>query len=193
MHALSRDEFRERGLCPGSEYAPAENSRATRKVICGVDIGERSHPRNGAAAQIGERVRQRMGPRPPHRRKSAGHARAPSQSDQPVAAIRGRAEHGIMPPKQAKGLANMGGAYAGHVGAYDHDRAARRAVHDALHALAQVAMALRGTCDIARPYAPGCAAIGRDGDRRVPRGMVRDTRQHRRSGMARKARGRGDT
>ena len=140
------------------------------------------------AARIGGRLRQRVRARPSHRLENSGHARASSQADQPIAAVGGRAEHGIVQAEQTERVANMGRAYAGHIGAYDHNRSRCSALHDPLHTYAQAAMALRHMVGMARPWAPAYAVIGRDRDRRMSCRMMRHARQHGHGGMPRKAR-----
>ena len=165
-----------------SALEPKPRSSSTSESVATNATGSRSNSPACPPARAGSTTA------PP---RKAGHARTSPQADQPIAAIRGRAEHGIMPPKQTKGLANLGGPYAGHVGAYDHDRAARPR---------SMMRCIRWPRS---PWPCGTRAIVRGHMRRLhcryrarrrpscaTRAWCADARQHRRSGMARKARGR---
>src|SRR5215468_3923465 len=89
--------------------------------------------------------------RPAHLGKDPRHARSTPQTDEPIAAVQGPAEHGMVAAKAAKRWGDPGGCHAGNVAANDRHRSRRQHLQDALHATAEIPMALWHANDAPRP------------------------------------------
>jgi hypothetical protein len=77
----------------------------------------------------------------------------------------------------AESLGDMGGLDAGDIGADDHNGTRRHALHDALHAAAEVAASLPDAGNAARPAAARRTCIRGNRQDRVPAPVVRHALQ----------------
>jgi hypothetical protein len=91
---------------------------------------------------------------------------ARAEADEPVAAILGRAEHGIGAAEGAEGRGDVGGRDARDVAAHDHHAAV--APHGAGHPLAEIAAPLPQDRHRARPAGAGAIRRGGDGGGPAP-------------------------
>ena len=154
-------------------HAAAEARRNAGQIARGIDIGERGCAGDLVAGEIARRVGKGMAGRPAHSPKRINDVRPPPHTDEPVAAILGRAEDNVAAPEQAEGTAHMGHLDIGNVGADDANGTRRQDAHGPLHAAAQIAAALRHSRQRCRPDAGCHCGIRRHGDDRLPERLAR--------------------
>src|SRR5205814_4166899 len=116
-----------------------------------------------AVRQIGQRVFEGMSAGPAHLPEERQQTRRAARADQPEPAIRGRPEDDIVVPEQMERRCDVTRAERRDVGADQYRGSRWAAAQGAMHALAEIAGALRDNRDAMRPEALAMSgAIRRD-------------------------------
>jgi len=116
-----------------------------------VDIAQERCLVNVAFPEVGTRIRQRMRARPSDILERAQNARRSPQTDEPVPAIRCRAEYCVSRAELSERCCDVVGPDRRDVGADDDNGTSARPIHDPLHPLAEIAALLPASLDVSRP------------------------------------------
>ena len=108
----------------------------------GIHIVQRAQQRDPPAAEVGERVRQRVLGGPAHRRERMRRS-ARRHRHQPIAAVRRRTERRVRAAQRAERRARIARPGIGDVAADDRHAGMREPPERAVHAHAEIAAALR--------------------------------------------------
>ena len=155
-----------RGMTVGSAGRARQRRRPGRSSM---SASMASMAVRAPAGQARQRVRQRVFARPAHIRERTPAAQGGGDAHQPVAAVLGRTEDGIVARQGAERHVHMARGQSGNVAA-DHDHRARRHGLDRpVHAAAQIAAALGDDIETAGPGAgPPRRLVGRYRDMGAP-------------------------
>src|SRR5437773_82967 len=130
----------------GRDLPPEAFHSAYQKETAGS-----GNPGRDAVRQIGQRVFEGMSAGPAHLPEERQQTRRAARADQPEPAIRGRPEDDIVTPEQMERRCDVTRGERRDVGADQYRGSRWAAAQGAMHALAEVAGALRGNRDAARP------------------------------------------
>ena len=100
--------------------------RARRKIVDGVDIGQRVCQRDACAIKTGQRVQQRVFRGPTGIREQFARHPRPGQPNAPETAIRGRPQHCVVMFQGPEGVRDVRCSDAGYVAANQQDRSGHR-------------------------------------------------------------------
>jgi hypothetical protein len=134
-----------------------------------IDVVHAVENCNGVAIEVCEGIIERVLARPADSSKWIDVAGTAPQSDHPIPAVSCRPEYRVRLAQCNKRARDMNRLQLWAVSPDDYDGARGQALDHAIHALTQIAFALRQNADVPWPW-PG--AIRRNGEPRRPAGIT---------------------